>query len=83
MSTEPKRVSSATGPTGMKRSVSAFHRPGTAAIRPFTASKPRRPYSAYTSRGSDETEPKYDLPETNREWWRTYVKVRSLSPPPC
>ena len=63
----------------MKRTASAMHRPVTA-IRPFTASKPRRPYSAYTARGTDEEGPKYDVPETNREWWRTYVKVRKLSP---
>ena len=59
----------------VKRSASAVQRPGTAFIRPFTASKPRRPYSAYTNRGTEEAGPKFDVPETNREWWRTYVKV--------
>jgi hypothetical protein len=47
-------------------------RPGTAA-RPLTA---RRPYSAYTRReGEAENEAKCDPPQTNREWWRYYVKV--------
>ena len=65
-----------TGSARMKRFSSARQRPQTSLVRPFTASRPRRPYSAYTHRGSEETGPKYDAPETAREWWRHYVKVR-------
>ena len=61
-----------------RRAMSAIARPGTAARRPMTAS--RRPYSAYTRReGESENMPKYDAPESNREWWRFYVKVRCKS----
>lgn len=63
-----------TGSARMKRFSSARQRPQTSLVRPFTASRPRRPYSAYTDRGSEETGPKYDAPETTREWWRHYVK---------
>lgn len=60
--------------------MSAIARPPTAALRPGTAasasSKPRRPYSAYTKRGGDDSDrPKYDSEESNREWWRFYLKV--------
>ena len=59
-----------------RRAMSAIARPSTAALRPGTASgKPRRPYSAYTKRTGDEDTPKYDAQETNREWWRFYLKV--------
>ena len=59
-----------------RRAMSAIARPNTASLRPGTASgRPRRPYSAYTKRGGEETTPKYDAPETNREWWRYCVKV--------
>ena len=54
---------------------SPMKRPPTAAIRPLTASRPRRPYSAYTQRGAEEQGQRFDAPETNREWWRHYVKV--------
>ena len=60
----------------LQRSQSAMpRRPGTSVARPFTASKPRRPYSAYTQRGAEEQGQRFDAPETNREWWRHYVKV--------
>ena len=59
-----------------RRAMSAIARPNTASLRPGTASgRPRRPYSAYTKRGAEETTPKYDAPESNREWWRYCVKV--------
>ncbi|XP_019849828.1 PREDICTED: uncharacterized protein C2orf61-like [Amphimedon queenslandica] len=57
-----------------RKTASAVPRPRSSSIRPFTASRPRRPYSAYTSRGSDEDTPKFDAPETDREWWRGFVK---------
>ena len=58
--------------------MSAIARPGTASKQPAT--KPRRPYSAYTRReGEAENMPKYDGPESNREWWRFYVKVRGVN----
>ena len=64
-----------------RRAMSAIARPSTAAMRPGTASgRSRRPYSAYTKRaGEAENTPKYDAPESNREWWRYCVKVRSPS----
>lgn len=63
----------------LKRSMSAVQRPRTSLVRAFTASsRPRRPYSAYTSRGTEEQGPKFDAPETNREWWRQYVKVLTI-----
>lgn len=67
-----------------RRAMSAIARPPTAALRPGTASvnsKPRRPYSAYTKRGGDESEagPRYDSEESNREWWRFYLKVLKLN----
>lgn len=59
-----------------RRAMSAIARPTTAARRPMTGS--RRPYSAYTRReGESENMPKYDAPESNREWWRFYMKVRT------
>ena len=55
-----------------RRAMSAIARPGSG--RPKTAS--RRPYSAYTKReGEAENVQKYDGPESNREWWRFYMKV--------
>ena len=58
-----------------RRAVSAVARLRSAqAARPSTARS--RPYSAYTRRGSeDEDTPNYVAPQTNREWWRYYVKV--------
>ena len=36
----------------------------------------RRPYSTYTVRGREnENTPKYDDAKSNREWWRSYIKV--------
>ena len=59
-----------------KRAISAIERrPSSGSVRPFTASRSRRPYSAYTKRSVEEQGPKYDAPETSREWWRQYVKV--------
>lgn len=62
--------------TRQRRAMSAIARP--ASMRPLTAS--RRPYSAYTKRGEGDQEnlPKYDGPESNREWWRFYVKVYTV-----
>lgn len=60
-----------------RRAMSAIARPTSGASRPLTASRPRRPYSAYTNRGSEEDQPKYDVPESNREWWRFYMKVQT------
>ena len=52
---------------------SGARRPATAARRPATA---RRPYSAYTKKdGEEENMTKCDPPQSNREWWRFYVKV--------
>lgn len=64
-----------------RRAMSAVQRPTTAAIRPFTASRPRRPYSAYTQRGGEEDTPKFDEEATQREWWRFYLKVSTGYPP--
>ena len=60
---------------------SARHRRAMSAIaRPSSgAGRQRRPYSAYTKRGSEENSPKYDAPETNREWWRFYMKVQCIT----
>jgi hypothetical protein len=58
----------------LRRSTSAMPKQGAASLRPLTASRPRRPYSAYTTRGPEEQTPKYDNPESNREWWRGYLK---------
>lgn len=59
-----------------RRAMSAIVRPGNAG-RPLTST--RRPYSAYTKRdGEAENTPKYDGPESNREWWRFYLKVSYL-----
>ena len=47
--------------------------------RPGTG-RPRRPYSAYTNRQEEESaSTQYDQPNTNREWWRYYLRVSSLS----
>ena len=71
-SQRPKRVPSARH----RRAMSAIARPNTS-MRPGTAvGRPRRPYSAYTKRGGEaENTPKLDAPESNREWWRFYLKV--------
>lgn len=61
-----------------RRAMSAIARPSSGVSRPLTASRPRRPYSAYTKRGIEEDQPKYDVPESNREWWRFYMKVKTL-----
>lgn len=57
-----------------RRAVSAVARlRSTQASRPGTARL--RPYSAYTSRGSEnEDTPNYVAQQTNREWWRYYAK---------
>lgn len=62
-----------------RRAMSAVQRPTTAAIRPSTASRPRRPYSAYTQRGGEEDTPKFEEEATQREWWRYYLKVGLLA----
>lgn len=62
-----------------RRAMSAIARPSSGAGRPPTAGRQRRPYSAYTKRGSEENSPKYDAPETNREWWRFYMKVQCIT----
>lgn len=61
----------------LRRAMSAIERPSTG--RPTSSTRPRRPYSAYTRKGSEEEGPKYEAPETGREWWRFYLKVRSSS----
>ena len=68
-----------------RRAMSAIARPSSSTVRPFTASRPRRPYSAYTKKGSEDDTPQYDAPTTNREWWRYYVKVigNAVSEPIC
>ncbi len=55
--------------------MSAIARPSSGALRPATATRPRRPYSAYSRKGSEDDAPKFDAPESNREWWRFYMKV--------
>ena len=43
--------------------------------RPGTG-RPRRPYSAYTNRQEEQgTTSQYDQPNSNREWWRYYLRV--------
>lgn len=49
-------------------------RPTSSFNRPMSSARPRRPYSAYTKRGVEEEGQKYDEPNSNREWWRSYVK---------
>ncbi|KAL5463901.1 hypothetical protein EMCRGX_G032850 [Ephydatia muelleri] len=61
--------------TRQRRALSAIARPKTSALlRPPSATKPRRPYSAYSLRGAEDDTPKYDPPQSEREWWRYYVK---------
>lgn len=63
--------------TRQRRALSAIARPKTSALlRPASVTKPRRPYSAYTQRGAEEDTPQYDPPQSEREWWRYYVKVQ-------
>lgn len=58
-----------------RRVMSATIRPGVG--RPATAA--RRPYSAYTKKdGEEENMTKCDPPQSNREWWRFYIKVMLL-----
>ena len=67
--------------TRQRRALSAIARPKTSALlRPPSATKPRRPYSAYSLRGAEDDTPKYDPPQSEREWWRYYVKVQILHP---
>ena len=63
-------------PVGLRRAMSAIQRPSTG--RPGSSTRPRRPYSAYTRKGSEEDGPKYETPQTGREWWRAYLKVSSI-----
>ena len=59
-----------------RRAMSAIARPTEVIARPFSSSRARRPYSAYTKRGDDEEAPKYDTKESDREeWWRHSMKV--------
>lgn len=63
-------------PVGLRRAMSAIQRPTSGAQgRPMSSTRPRRPYSAYTRKGEEEEGPKFEAPETNREWWRAYLKV--------
>lgn len=51
---------------------SSSARPSSA--RPSTG-RQRRPYSAYTNRQDEENSAtRYDQPNTNREWWRYYLR---------
>lgn len=60
----------------LRRAMSAIVRPSSGALgRPTSSAKRQRPYSAYTRKGSEEEGPKYEAPETGREWWRFYLKV--------
>lgn len=60
----------------LRRAMSAIERPSSGALgRPTSSTRPRRPYSAYTRKGCEEEGPKYEAPETGREWWRFYLKV--------
>ena len=73
------RPGTAQKPVGLRRAMSAIQRPSSSGlVRPTSSSRPRRPYSAYTRKGVEEEGPKYEAPESGREWWRVYLKVRSL-----
>ena len=73
------RPGTAQRPVGLRRAMSAIQRPSSSGlVRPTSSSRPRRPYSAYTRKGVEEEGPKYEAPESGREWWRVYLKVRSL-----
>lgn len=63
-------------PVGLRRAMSAIQRPTSG--RPMSSTRPRRPYSAYTRKGDEEEGPKFEAPQTNREWWRSYLKVHSI-----
>ena len=78
---EPRmRPGTAQRSTRLRRAMSAIERPSSGVLgRPTSSTKPRRPYSAYTRKGSEEEGPKYEAPETGREWWRFYLKVRCFS----
>lgn len=70
---EPRmRPGTAQKSSRLRRAMSAIERPSTG--RPTSSTRPRRPYSAYTRKGSEEEGPKYEAPETGREWWRFYLK---------
>lgn len=59
------------------RAVSVFAKSKSCIIRPGRI--PRRPYSAYTKRaGESDNIPKYDDPQSNREWWRFFMNVSHL-----
>ena len=55
--------------------MSAVQRPTSGAPGRPASGRTRRPYSAYTRKGEEEEGPKFEAPETNREWWRAYLKV--------
>lgn len=79
MAEQRKRPGTGQRPVGLRRAMSAIQRPCSNAFsRPKSSARPRRPYSAYTRRGSEEDGPKYEAPETGREWWRAYLKVAPL-----
>ena len=41
--------------------------------------RPRRPYSAYTRRDEEQGAIiQYDQPNSNREWWRYYLRVSEV-----
>ena len=61
-------------PVGLRRTMSAIQRPSGG--RPVSSARSRRPYSAYSRKGTEEEGPKYEAPQTDIEWWRAYLKVR-------
>ena len=65
-------------PMGLRRAMSAIQRRPSSSGRPLSSSRPRRPYSAYTRKGDEEEGPKFEAPQSNREWWRAYLKVHSV-----
>ena len=69
------RPGTARKPVRLRRAMSAIQRPSTGTGAPLGSARPRRPYSAYTRKGAEEEGPKYETPETGREWWRFYLKV--------
>lgn len=76
MAEQRMRPGTAQRRVGLCRAKSAIQRPSSSALgRPTSSARPRRPYSAYTHKGSEEQGPKYEAPETGREWWRFYLKV--------
>lgn len=75
MAEQTMRPGTAQRPVGLRRAMSAIQRPSSGALGRPASGRPRRPYSAYTRKGAEEEGPKYEAPETNREWWRAYLKV--------